>query len=241
MAGLAGGLAGGAALHPYALGEERDRVAKAIELAAGGARVALVCSGDPGVYAMASLVLEMLEGGLDGGLDGGANPGWGRIAVRIVPGVSALQAAAARAGAPIGHDFCAVSLSDLLTPREVIETRLAHAAAADFVIALYNPVSRTRRKTFERALAILREHRAADTPVVVARNLGRDGESVSIVALGAIDAALVEAGAIDMMTVLLVGSSRTRTFALGGSTRAYTPRGYEVRIGGAASGTGGTA
>ena len=241
VAGLAGGLAGGAALHPYALGEERDRVAKAIELAAGGARVALVCSGDPGVYAMASLVLEMLEGGLDGGLDGGANPGWGRIAVRIVPGVSALQAAAARAGAPIGHDFCAVSLSDLLTPREVIETRLAHAAAADFVIALYNPVSRTRRETFERALAILREHRAADTPVVVARNLGRDGESVSIVALGAIDAALVEAGAIDMMTVLLVGSSRTRTFALGGSTRAYTPRGYEVRISGAASGTGGTA
>ena len=126
-------------------------------------------------------------------------------------------------------------------PREVIETRLAHAAAADFVIALYNPVSRTRRETFERALAILREHRAADTPVVVARNLGRDGESVSIVALRAIDAALVEAGAIDMMTVLLVGSSRTRTFALGGSTRAYTPRGYEVRIGGAASGTGGTA
>ena len=242
----------GAVLHPYALGEERDRVAKAIELAAGGARVALVCSGDPGVYAMASLVLEMLDGGLNrgpnggldgglnGGLDGGADPRWGRIAVRIVPGVSALQAAAARAGAPIGHDFCAVSLSDLLTPREVIETRLAHAAAADFVIALYNPVSRTRRETFERALAILREHRAADTPVVVARNLGRDGESVSVIALGAIDAALVESGAIDMMTVLLVGSSRTRTFALGGSTRAYTPRGYEVRIGGAASGAGGT-
>ena len=218
----------GAAVHPYALGEERDRVAKAIELAAGGTRVALVCSGDPGVYAMASLVMEML--------DGAADPGWGRIAVRIIPGVSALQAAAARAGAPIGHDFCAVSLSDLLTPRAVIETRLAAAAAADFVIALYNPVSRARRETFERALAILREHRAADTPVVVARNLGRTGERVSVVALGGIDAESVNRGDIDMMTVLLVGSSRTRTFALGGSTRAYTPRGYEVRTGGAASG-----
>ena len=237
---LAAGVTGGAVLHPYALGEERDRVAKAIELAAGGTRVALVCSGDPGVYAMASLVLEMLHGGLDGGLDGGADPAWGRIAVRIVPGVSAVQAAAARAGAPIGHDFCAVSLSDLLTPRNVIETRLAHAAAADFVIALYNPVSRNRRETFERALAVLREHRAADTPVVVARNVGRERESVSIVALGGIDAAFIDSGAVDMMTVLLVGSSRTRTFALGGSTRAYTPRGYEVRIGGAAAGAAGT-
>ena len=264
---LVADLVAGATLHPHALGEERDRAAKAIELAAGGTRVALVCSGDPGVYAMASLVMEMLDGGfdgglgdgpgdgLDGGLDGrldgrpvgrpvggsggGANPAWRRIAVRIVPGVSALQAAAACAGAPIGHDFCAVSLSDLLTPREVIETRLAHAAAADFVIALYNPVSRTRRETFERALAILREHRAADTPVVVARNLGRSGESVSVVALRGIDAAFVDSGAVDMLTVLLVGSSRTRTFSLGGSTRTYTPRGYEVRTSVARSGARG--
>ena len=225
---LVADLIAGATTHPYALGEERDRVAKAIELAAGGTCVALVCSGDPGVYAMASLVMEML--------DGAADPAWGRIAVRIVPGVSALQAAAAGAGAPIGHDFCAVSLSDLLTPRATIETRLAAAAAADFVIALYNPVSRARRETFERALAILREHRAADTPVVVARNLGRTGERISVVALGSLDSESVNRGDIDMMTVLLVGSSRTRTFALGDTIHVYTPRGYEVRTGGAASG-----
>ena len=206
----------GQAVHPYVLGEERARAAKAIHLAATGERVALVCSGDPGIYAMASLVMEML--------DGAADPAARRTAVRVVPGMSALQAAAARAGAPIGHDFCAVSLSDLLTPREVIEERLAAAARADFVIALYNPVSAARRETFERALCILREHRAADTPVVVARNVGRPGERVEVITLDRIDS-----DAIDMLTVLIVGSSNTRTFAHGGATRAYTPRGYEIR------------
>ena len=213
---LVGALTRGHSVHPFALGEERDRAERAIALAAAGERVALVCSGDPGVYAMASLVMEML--------DGAADPAARRIAVRVLPGVSALQAAAARAGAPIGHDFCAVSLSDLLTPREVIEERLAGAAGADFVIALYNPASATRRGMLDRALRILREHRAADTPVVVARNLGRTGEQVEVTRLHGLDPARV-----DMTTVLLVGSSKTRTFALGGATRAYTPRGYEVR------------
>ena len=209
----------GPALHPYELGEERARAAKAIALAAGGARVALVCSGDPGIYAMASLVMEALDRAPD--------PASRRIEVRIVPGVSALQAAAARAGAPVGHDFCAVSLSDLLTPREVVEERLAAAARADFAIALYNPVSAARRETFDRALRILGEHRRAETPVVVARNLGRAGERVDVVPLGGIDPER-----IDMMTVLIVGSSRTRAFAHGGGQRAYTPRGYdEVRAG----------
>ena len=227
---LVADLVRGQSVHPYELGEERARAERAIGLAAGGERVALVCSGDPGVYAMASLVMEMLDGAVD--------PASGRIAVRILPGVSALQAAAARAGAPIGHDFCAVSLSDLLTPREVIEERLRAAAAADFVIALYNPVSAARRETFNRALGILREHRAADTPVVVARNLGRSGERVEVVRLDGLDPA-----GIDMMTVLLVGSSKTRTFARGGATRAYTPRGYAVRAGarGAAEASGGAA
>ena len=221
------GLVRSQAVHAYELGEERARAARAIDLAAEGERVALVCSGDPGIYAMASLVMEVL--------DGTADPAARRVAVRVVPGVSALQAAAARAGAPIGHDFCAVSLSDLLTPREVIEDRLAAAARADFVIALYNPVSPARRETFDRALRILREHRAADTPVVVARNLGRAGESVDIVPLDGIDPERV-----DMMTVLVVGSSRTRTFAHGGAERAYTPRGYDVHAGdgpGAGAGT----
>ena len=221
--GLARGLArdlgrGGArgpAVHAYALGEERARAAKAIKLAAGGERVALVCSGDPGIYAMASLVMEALDRAPD--------PASRRIEVRVVPGVSALQAAAARAGAPVGHDFCAVSLSDLLTPREVIEERLATAARADFVIALYNPVSAARRETFDRALRILGEHRRAETPVVVARNLGRAGERVAVVPLGRIDPER-----IDMMTVLIVGSSQTRIFTHGAVQRAYTPRGYEV-------------
>ena len=138
---LVASLVRGQTVHPYELGEERARAARAIGLATDGERVALVCSGDPGIYAMASLVMEML--------DGTADPAARRIAVRVLPGVSALQAAAARAGAPIGHDFCAVSLSDLLTPREVIEDRLAAAARADFVIALCNPVSAARRETFD--------------------------------------------------------------------------------------------
>ena len=203
-------------VHPFALGEERDRAGRAIALAAAGERVALVCSGDPGVYAMASLVMEMLDGTPD--------PAARRIDVRVLPGVSAFQVAAARAGAPIGHDFCAVSLSDLLTPRALIERRLAAAAAADFVIALYNPASATRRGMLDRALRILREHRGADTPIVVARNLGRDGERVDVARLDGIDPARV-----DMTTVLLIGSSATRTFAIGGVTRAYTPRGYAAR------------
>ena len=210
---LVAGLRHGPGVHAYALGEERERVERALRLAAGGERVALVCSGDPGVYAMAALVMEVLDAATD--------PALGRIALRVLPGVSALQAAAARAGAPIGHDFCAVSLSDLLTPRAAIEARLAAAAATDFVIGLYNPVSAARRETFARALGILRAHRAPETPVVVARNLGREGERVAIVGLGCLDPARV-----DMNTVLIVGSSATRTFAHGAGTRAYTPRGY---------------
>ena len=212
---LVAGLRHGRGVHAYALGEERARVEKALRLAAGGERVALVCSGDPGVYAMAALVMEVLDAARD--------PAFGRIALRVLPGVSALQAAAARAGAPIGHDFCAVSLSDLLTPREVVEARLAAAAAADFVIGLYNPVSTARRETFARALGILRAHRAPETPVVVARNLGREGEAVEVVPLGHLDTMRV-----DMTTTLIVGSSETRTFRHGASIRAYTPRGYTV-------------
>ena len=164
---------------------------------------------------MASLVMEVL--------DGTADRAARRIEVRVLPGVSALQAAAARVGAPIGHDFCAISLSDLLTPRAVIEERLAAAARADFVIALYNPVSAARRETFHRALRILGTHRAADTPIVVARNWGgpanRSRSSVSSASTRNVST---------LMTVLVVGSSATRTFTHGGATRAYTPRGYEV-------------
>ena len=206
----------GQSLHPYELGEERARVEKAIRLAAEGERVTLVCSGDPGVYAMASLVMEMLDSGKDSGFRPDRAPGPAR-------GVGASGGGGPRRRRPSAHDFCAVSLSDLLTPRETIEARLAAAAAADFVIALYNPVSTARRETFDRALEILRAHRAPETPVVVARNLGRDGERVEVVPLERLDPAR-----IDMTTTLIVGSSATRTFRHGMSNRAYTPRGYAV-------------
>jgi cobalt-precorrin 5A hydrolase/precorrin-3B C17-methyltransferase len=138
--------------------------------------------------------------------------------------VSALQAAAARLGAPLGHDFCAISLSDLLTPWDTIERRLAAAAAADFVIALYNPRSERRDWQLGRALAIVGAHRAPDTPVGVARNLGRAGEHVTVTTLGALDAA-----AVDMLSLVLVGSSTTQAVAFPDGPRLYTPRGYSAR------------
>jgi cobalt-precorrin 5A hydrolase/precorrin-3B C17-methyltransferase len=174
---LIGPLAEGKAVHAYDLGEEEARVRHALDLAAEGRQVALVCSGDPGIYAMASPVFELIK------REGRAD--WNRIEIAVAPGLSALQAAAARIGAPLGHDFCAVSLSDLMTPWPVIERRLEAAGAGDFVVALYNPVSGRRREQLARAVEILREHRPADTPVVLARNLGRPGEAVTVIDLQA--------------------------------------------------------
>ena len=145
---LLGPLATGKVRHDYQLGEERDRVRAALDLAASGKQVALICSGDPGIYAMATLVFELLENE--------KRTDWQRIGIQVMPGISALQAAAARAGAPLGHDFCAISLSDLLTPWPVIEQRVQAAAAGDFVIAFYNPVSRRRTTQLARAIKILR-------------------------------------------------------------------------------------
>jgi cobalt-precorrin 5A hydrolase/precorrin-3B C17-methyltransferase len=173
--------------------------------------VALVSSGDAGIYGLATLALELV--------DRAERPEWRRVALRVCPGVSALQAAAARAGAPLGHDFCAISLSDLLTPWAAIERRLEAAAAADFVIALYNPASQRRTEQLRRALAIVAAARPATTPVVIARNLGRAGERVAIVTLA--EAATAE---IDMLTILVIGSSTTRRLA--DRDAIYTPRGY---------------
>jgi len=199
--------------HDFALGEEEARVKTALALAAEGRTAALVSSGDPGIYAMASLAFELLER---------APQAWRGIEVRVAPGISAMQAAAARAGAPLGHDFAAISLSDLLTPWEAIERRLEAAAAGDFVVALYNPVSRRRRHQLEMARSILLKHRAPDTPVVLARNLGRDGETLKVVRL-----AELEASQVDMLTVVLIGSTSTRAFKRGdGAVAVYTPRGY---------------
>jgi precorrin-2 C20-methyltransferase/precorrin-3B C17-methyltransferase len=192
---------------------EDARARLALELAAAGKRVAVVSSGDPGIFAMATAVLEAAEH---------ATNGEGGVEVRVVPGLSAMQAAAARVGAPLGHDFCVISLSDQLKPWEVIERRLEAAGAADLALALYNPASRTRREQLEQARTVLLRHRAAETPVVVARAVGSDEETVTVTSLGTLD---VES--VDMRTLLLVGSSTTRVVPNGGGPpRVYTPRRY---------------
>jgi cobalt-precorrin 5A hydrolase/precorrin-3B C17-methyltransferase len=196
--------------HRFPLGGEEERVRHAINLAKEGREVSLVCSGDAGIYAMAALVYEVID----------LEPS--RIAVNVIPGISAFQAAAAKAGAMIGHDFCCISLSDLLTPWEAIEKRLKAAAEGDFVISFYNPRSLKRRDQLERAFAILKPHRPADTPVVIASNLGRPEEKVKIVPF-----AEFNPGDVDMLTLVMVGSSQSKTFMRGdGLAYAYTPRGY---------------
>ena len=214
---LVGPQAAGCARHAYPIGAEEERAKAALALAAEGRSVALISSGDAGVYGMASLLFELLD---SAGGDGDTRGRRG-IELAVEPGISALQAAAARAGAPLGHDFCAISLSDLLTPWPAIERRLRAAAAADFVVALYNPASKRRRGRLADARAILAAHRPPDCPVAVARNLGREGERVSLTTL----ADLAEDD-IDMLTILVVGSSRTRRLAHGGRAWLYTPRGY---------------
>jgi cobalt-precorrin 5A hydrolase / precorrin-3B C17-methyltransferase len=214
---LLGPAIAGKARHDGALGAEEARARSALELAAAGRKVALVSSGDAGIYGLAALVFELVERG--------DPPAWRRIDVTVVPGVSALQAAAARLGAPLGHDFCAVSLSDLLTPWPVIERRLRAAAEGDFVLALYNPRSERRQDQLAAAREILLRHRPAETPVALARNLGRAGESLRITTLAALDPA--EA---DMLTLVLIGNSTTRLIP-GTPPRLYTPRGYAAKRG----------
>ena len=194
---------------------EADRARHALELAADGSRVAVVSSGDPGIFAMASAVLEALDGA-DGAASG--------VEVRVVPGLSAMPVAASRVGAPLGHDFAVVSLSDILKPWAVVERRLEAAAGADMALALYNPASQTRREQLERAIEVLRRHRSPSTPVVVARAVGSDAEAVTVTTLGALDP-----GVVDMRTLLIVGSSTTRIISAnghGGRDRVYTPRSY---------------
>ncbi len=198
--------------HESALGEETQRVRIALDLAAEGKTVALVCSGDPGIYALATLVFEQI--------DREDSLAWRRLAVSVVPGISALQAAAARAGAPVNHDFCTISLSDLLTPREMILRRLKAAAEGDFVVCFYNPVSQRRRELLGHAQAILLEHRPPHTPVILARQLGREGESLRIVPLSDL-----RVDDVDMLTLVIVGSTETRRVG----TWVYTPRGYAAK------------
>jgi cobalt-precorrin 5A hydrolase / precorrin-3B C17-methyltransferase len=200
--------------HRFPLGDEEARCRHAIELAKQGKRVALVCSGDAGIYAMAALVYELID----------REPN--RIAVEVHPGISAFQAASAKAGAMIGHDFCCISLSDLLTPWEVIEKRVKAAAEGDFVISFYNPRSLKRRDQLERAFAILKHHRPPETPVVIASNLGRPEEKTKIVRFDEFNPEEV-----DMLTLVMVGSTQSKSFKRGdGCTYAYTPRGYAKKM-----------
>jgi cobalt-precorrin 5A hydrolase/precorrin-3B C17-methyltransferase len=188
----------------FPIGAEAERAAAALERAAAGERVALVCSGDPGVYAMASLVCELA-------------PAHGDPPVTVVPGVTAALAAAAVLGAPLGHDHASVSLSDLLTPWAAIEARLRAVAEADFVVSLYNPRSARRAWQLERALAVLACHRPPTTPAAVVTEVARPGQRVVRTTLAALDPS-----GVDMRSLVVVGSTATRW--IGG--RMVTPRGY---------------
>ncbi|CUA88991.1 precorrin-3B C17-methyltransferase [Chelatococcus sambhunathii] len=193
---------------------ELERARHALTLAAEGRRVAVVSGGDPGVFAMAAAVFEAVEGG---------DPAWAGLDIHVEPGVTAMLAAAARAGAPLGGDFCAISLSDNLKPWEVLEKRLAAALSADFVICLYNPISRARPWQLGRALAIAREHRAPETPVIFARAVGRADEKLTVVPL-----AEAAGGLADMATLVIIGASTTRCVLRPAGERpwVYTPRSY---------------
>ena len=221
---LLGPLAAGKARSDFPLGGEEARCRYALEQAGLGKNVALVCSGDAGIYAMGALVFELLDRDAAAlGVSDAAR----RVEVVCSPGVSALQGAAARAGAPLGHDFCTISLSDLLTPRDDIIRRLHAAAEGDFVIAFYNPVSKTRRTLLAEARDILLQHRPGGTPVMLATSLGRPEEHVRYRRLDEL-----EVDEVDMLTVVLVGSSNSRLAQLGEGPRMFTPRGYARKIDG---------
>ena len=221
---LIGPLAKGKPRKDFPLGGEEDRCRYALERAGEGRNVVLVCSGDAGIYAMGSLVMELLHRDEN---EGGVSPKARRVEVVNAPGVSAFQLASARAGALIGHDFCAISLSDLLTPREQIIKRLHAAAEGDFVIAFYNPVSKRRRTLLAEARDILLKHRPAETPVLLASNLGRPQEKLTPRTL-----ATLEVDEVDMLTTVMIGSSQSKPFQTGDmnagaqGTLIYTPRGY---------------
>jgi precorrin-3B C17-methyltransferase len=205
-------LAHGQRAHASDNREELARARHALALAGEGRAVAVVSGGDPGVFAMAAAVFEAIE----------TEPRWRELDVSVVPGVSAMQAAAARLGAPLGHDFCAVSLSDNLKPWSIVERRLKAAAEGDFVIALFNPASRSRPGRIAEAFDLLLGMKSAATPVAFARAVGRPDERLTIATLGEADVSLV-----DMATLVIVGSSETRLVPRpGASPWMLTPRSY---------------
>jgi len=189
---------------------ELDRSRHALGLAAEGRAVVVVSSGDPGVFAMAAAVFEAVEAG---------PAAWRALDIRVLPGITAMLAAAARAGAPLGHDFCAINLSDNLKPWPLIERRLRLAAEADFAMAFYNPRSRSRPEGFARALEVLNEACGDARPVIFARAVSTPEEAIRVVPLPDCRPEMA-----DMRTMVLVGSSATRIIARDGAPIVYTPR-----------------
>jgi precorrin-3B C17-methyltransferase len=190
---------------------ELDRARHALDLTAKGFRVVVVSGGDPGIFAMAAAVFEAIETG---------DPAWRGLDITVCPGISAMQAAAARLGAPLGHDFCAISLSGNLKPFPLVIKRIKAAAEADFVIALYNPASKARPDDIHEAFAVLRAAKAGGTAVIFARAIGRPDEAVHITTLADADPARA-----DMSTLVMIGSSETRLIERPGMTPfVYTPR-----------------
>ncbi|WP_353931519.1 precorrin-3B C(17)-methyltransferase [Okeanomitos corallinicola TIOX110] len=211
---LIGSLADGKNIHESDNREEEARAKMALDLAAEGKYVVVVSSGDPGIYAMATAVFEVI--------DKYNCPEWQTIDIQVAPGISAMQATAAAIGAPLGHDFCVISLSDILKPWEIIAQRIEKAAQGDFVIAFYNPVSKYRNWQLTEAKNILLQHRKPDTPVILGWNIGRPGQAVKVMNLE--DLEPVEA---DMRTLIIVGSSQTRKIETDAQDiRVYTPRQY---------------
>jgi cobalt-precorrin 5A hydrolase/precorrin-3B C17-methyltransferase len=191
---------------------ELDRARHALQLADGGKSVAIVSSGDAGIYGMAAAVFEVIDQDA---------PLWNHVDIHVAAGISAVQAAAAAIGAPIGHDFCLISLSDILKSWDIIEQRLSGAAQADFVIAIYNPISSQRKWQLNQAKEIVLKWRSPDTPVILGHKMGRKGENVRVITLGELVPELA-----DMQTVIIIGSSKTKTIKMSDRLKVYTPRTY---------------
>ncbi|WP_343504048.1 precorrin-3B C(17)-methyltransferase [Alloyangia pacifica] len=200
----------GLTLHASDNRVELDRARHALEMASAGRSVVVVSSGDPGVFAMAAAVFEAVESG---------PPEWRALDIAVLPGITAMLAAAARAGAPLGHDFCAINLSDNLKPWSLIEKRLRLAAEADFAMAFYNPRSKARPEGFAKALNVLQQACGDARPVIFARAVSTPEEEIRIVPL---DRCTPEMA--DMRTVVIVGASTTRVIPRDGAAFVYTPR-----------------
>ena len=204
----------GLTLHPSDNRVEIDRSRHALEMASEGKHVVVVSSGDPGVFAMAAAVLEAVEHG---------EPSWRDIDIQILPGITAMLAAAAACGAPLGHDFCAINLSDNMKPWALIEKRLRLAAEADFAMAFYNPRSKSRPEGFGKAVKALQEACGDDRPMIFARNVSRPDQTIKIVPLTEVTEDMA-----DMRTVVLLGNSQTRLIErCNADPLIYTPRSVE--------------